>query len=85
MWYSLGVKNNHKTIDDTNLTAQTAAVFIEYYNKNIPATFPRATTKNLDEFRSQYASLFKESNDWTINKHRKKFMDWLGSHREDKK
>ena len=67
---------------DTNFIGTSTEVFIEYYNKNIPDTFPHATHKTLKEFQTQYPSLFKEDRKWTINKHRKKYMDWLISHSE---
>jgi len=65
---------------DVNLVGQGAEAFIEYYNKNIPTAFPHATRKSLKEFQSQYPSLFGDSGEWIINKHRKKYMDWLVSH-----
>lgn len=67
---------------DANLIGSSTEVFIQYYNKNIPDAFPRATFKTLEEFQTLYPSLFKENNEWIINKHRKKFMDWLSSHHD---
>jgi hypothetical protein len=76
------VINSKDTKEDVNLIGQTADVFIEYYNDNIPATFPHATHKALNAFQKQYPSLFEEDRKWNINKHRKKFMDWLVSHKD---
>ena len=68
--------------DNPNLIGTAADVFIEYYNKNIPRNFPRATRAALAEFHTRYPSLFGKDDKWIIDKHRKKFMDWLVSHRE---
>jgi hypothetical protein len=72
--------NSTKPKIDVNLIGKSAEVFIEYYNKNIPDSFPQATQKNLSAFQAQYPSLFEEDGQWIINKHRKKYMDWLVSH-----
>ncbi len=62
---------------EKNQIMTSQAIFIEMYNKNIPATYPQATIKNLNKFRAQNASLFANANEWSIDKHRKKVMDWL--------
>ncbi len=55
--------------------------FLIFYNKNIPAEFPRASEQHLMDFKKNHQSLFKEKEDvWTLGNHRKKFMDWLSSH-----
>lgn len=64
---------------DVNLISVPAADFIKYYNKNIPESFPHLSLKLLEEFRIAHPSLFKNENEWTIDKHRKKLMDWLAS------
>jgi len=52
--------------------------FLAAYNLNLPADFPRATTKLLREFQKVNAGLFKAGADvWTLDVHRKKLMDWL--------
>ena len=58
------------------------SVFMAYYNKNIPATYPKATEKSLIAFRVAYPGLFEKGEDWSIDKHRKRLMDWLNSYRE---
>ena len=66
---------------DINLIGKPISDFIDYYNENIPPSFPRATRKALEAFKVAYPSLFiKGVEDWTIEKHRKKLMDWLASH-----
>ena len=71
---------------DINCIGTSAAVFLQNYNENIPGVFPQATTKTLEKFQTTHPSLFKGNNEWIVDKHRKKFMDWLVSNREvDKK
>ncbi len=50
--------------------------FAETYNKTLPLGFPHASNKALEKFRALYPLLFKDDNSWSINKHRKRFMDW---------
>jgi len=73
------IKSTNTEPDET-LIGTSPKGFIEYYNKNIPDTFPVATIKTLNAFKAQYPSLFKEDGQWIIQKHRKKFMDWHASH-----
>lgn len=54
--------------------------FIEYYNQNIPASYPRATVAALEQFQATHAILFDEKKTWTIDKHRRRLMDWLPSY-----
>lgn len=75
-------KKKNELALDANLTGTSTAAFIEYYNQNIPDVFPRVTVKTLNEFQTRYPSLFKESGEWVIDKHRKKLMDWLVSHQD---
>jgi hypothetical protein len=67
---------------DPNLIETSTSDFVQYYNKNIPETFPRASLSTLERFQANYPELFKRSGKWTIDKHRKKLMDWLSSHSE---
>jgi hypothetical protein len=55
------------------------ADFMESYNKNIPESLPRASIAKLKEFQSAYPALFKNKSEWSIDKHRKRFMDWFSS------
>ncbi|MFT5180074.1 MAG: hypothetical protein ACI9GH_000393, partial [Candidatus Paceibacteria bacterium] len=50
--------------------------FMKFYNENLPSAFPRATLPFLKEFRKSYSGLFKGENSWSLDVHRKKFMDW---------
>ncbi|MDO8492999.1 MAG: hypothetical protein Q7S19_00420 [bacterium] len=53
------------------------ADFLESYNKNMPASFPRATTSLLKKFQEAHAVLFRHGDSWSLDQHRKKLMDWL--------
>ena len=72
-----------KTLPDVNMVGATTAAFVAYYNENVPEIFPRATIKALHRFKTAHPALFKGSSEWTIDKHRKKLMDWLASYKED--
>ena len=54
--------------------------FIESYNKSIPNSFPKVSVKILKHFQSLHPVLFKHSDEWSIDKHRKRVMDWLPSY-----
>ncbi len=51
--------------------------FLKLYNQDLPEALPRASTALLEEFRSTHAGMFKSKNVWSLDQHRKKFMDWL--------
>ncbi|OGY63785.1 MAG: hypothetical protein A3I89_02930 [Candidatus Harrisonbacteria bacterium RIFCSPLOWO2_02_FULL_41_11] len=55
-------------------------VFMESYNKSIPVSFPVVSVKILKKFQVLHPVLFKNSNEWSIDKHRKRVMDWLPSY-----
>ena len=76
------VQTKKNPVDERNFIPKTLSVFVQYYNQNIPESFPRATAKMLLKFKQSHEDLFKDSNEWTIDKHRKKLMDWLTSNRE---
>ena len=54
--------------------------FITSYNENLPSKFPRASQPFLREFKKAYPRLFENDNAWSLDQHRKKFMDWLPQH-----
>jgi len=64
---------------DVNSIKTNVVDFVSYYNLNIPKSFPRASLESMEKFRAAYASLFSGADDWSIEKHRKKVMDWLSS------
>ena len=51
--------------------------FLEIYNKGLPPQFPRASSLLLEQYRDSYPSQFKNGGLWSLDLHRKKFMDWL--------
>ncbi len=73
----------HKNNDlEINQVVVTASAFVDLYNKTIPEGFPRASIKLLNHFQFEHSTLFKNKSNWSIDKHRKKFMDWLVSHQD---
>lgn len=66
---------------DLSQTQTSLEVFLESYNKNIPAGFPRASVAILKKFQSIYPTLFKHGNTWSVALYRKKVIDWLSSYR----
>ncbi len=57
-------------------TQCTLADFLKAYNKDLPESFPRASKALLEEFKTTHSSFFK-TEDWSLDVHRKKVMDWL--------
>lgn len=53
--------------------------FLHYYNQNIPAKFPLVNLSLLKRFYSTHKGIFSVEEDWSIEKHRKRMMDWLES------
>lgn len=50
------------------------------YNQGIPAGFTRASVRALKQFQGTYPILFKNGDFWSIDRHRKRLMDWLLVH-----
>jgi hypothetical protein len=57
--------------------------FLESYNQSIPADFPHPSVKILKAFQELHPALFKSSDEWSIDKHRKRLMDWLPSYKNE--
>jgi hypothetical protein len=51
--------------------------FLAAYNKNAPADFPKVSEEQLKRFKSEHASFFKDGVHWSLDRHRKRVMDWL--------
>lgn len=51
--------------------------FLKAYNKDLPASFPKATPSLLKKFREMHPQLFKHGSLWSLDEHRKKLLDWL--------
>ena len=62
---------------EMNQAMTTMENFMESYNKSIPESFPRASKKVLIKFQAMHVRLFKKPDQWSIERHRKKLMDWL--------
>lgn len=58
------------------------ADFLASYNENLPLAFPRASVPLLKEFKSGHAALFPHGNEWSLDQHRRKVMDWLRSRKD---
>ncbi|HYE22901.1 MAG TPA: hypothetical protein VEA92_00420 [Candidatus Paceibacterota bacterium] len=56
------------------------AEFLRMYNDGLPEQFPRASTSLLNTFSKKYPQLFVGGNEWTLDIHRKRVMDWLPAH-----
>ena len=70
-----------KSFESELNSAQTSiADFIEAYNKTIPPSFPRASAAALQQFQISHPILFKKGTGWSVDKHRKRLMDWLSSY-----
>ena len=52
--------------------------FIKDYNALFNVPDNKATNATCELYRSEHTNEFKNS-DWSIDKHRKKFMDWVSS------
>ena len=53
--------------------------FLASYNESLPSGFPRASAEVLHRFQASYPALFRKGDAWSIDKHRKRLMDWLAS------
>lgn len=51
--------------------------FLKSYNENMPSSFPRATVVLLKKFKETHVMLFSHGDAWSLDRHRKKVMDWL--------
>ncbi|MBI2120965.1 MAG: hypothetical protein HYT94_05075 [Parcubacteria group bacterium] len=76
------MKGKNREQQEFNEKTTPIGVFLEYYNRNIPESYPRATVKALKQFQVAYPALFQNNDEWSIDKHRKRLMDWLPSYRE---
>jgi hypothetical protein len=65
---------------ERNQVKTTSTDFLESYNTMIPFGFPKATTALMKKFQASHPLLFKHGDSWSIDKHRKRLMDWLSTH-----
>ncbi|OGN05737.1 MAG: hypothetical protein A2831_03660 [Candidatus Yanofskybacteria bacterium RIFCSPHIGHO2_01_FULL_44_17] len=71
-----------KEQQELNEAPVTLAVFLEAYNKGLPAGFSRATVRTLRKFQEAHPTFFKGKDMWSIDRHRKRLFDWLSSNTE---
>ncbi len=74
---------------ELNQARTSLPVFMESYNKSIPVNFPHVSIEILKQFQALHPSLFsarggsafggKNDDKWSIDRHRKRVMDWLPS------
>jgi hypothetical protein len=74
-----GMRQRNRELE-LNQAITSLADFLESYNQSIPAGFPRASVKVLKQFQEAYPILFKRGDEWSIDRHRKRLLDWLLSH-----
>jgi hypothetical protein len=51
--------------------------FLKSYNDGLPEQFTPASVILLKKFQEASPNLFKNGDVWTLDKHRKQFMDWV--------
>lgn len=81
MLYHLTMKRNKGELEISQRQISLSE-FLESYNQNIPADFPRASVVNLKKFQGTHPTLFKSGDMWSIDQHRKRMIDWLSGNRE---
>lgn len=69
-----------KNILELNQIRTSLLDFMKSYNKSIPVGFPHASAKMLKSFQILHPALFKHNDEWSIDKHRKRVMDWIPSY-----
>ena len=80
--YGWCIMRRKNEASELNKVVTSAAVFMESYNKSIPLGFPNVSIKAMKEFQSVHPMLFKHGSEWSIDRHRKRLMDWLLSHHD---
>ena len=56
---------------------RTLKEFLTSYNEGLPADYPRASESLLKKFSGAFPELFKNGSVWSLDRHRKRVMDWL--------
>lgn len=54
--------------------------FLATYNEGLPEQFTPASVELLKKFQKESPKLFQDGSSWTLDKHRKQFMDWARAH-----
>jgi hypothetical protein len=82
LWYHKVMRSNYYNDLEVNQAIVSLASFMESYNKSAPSHLPAASLKTLKQFQEAYPALFRKEDEWSIDKHRKKFMDWTVSNKK---
>ena len=54
--------------------------FLETYNEGLPEQLTAASVPLLKKFQEASPKLFQNGDIWTLDRHRKQFMDWVRQH-----
>lgn len=65
---------------ERSLKSLTKKEFLTMYNHELPDAFPKASLPLLEVFKHTHPELFKRGAIWSLDQHRKRFMDWLPNH-----
>lgn len=78
------LKSEKKTKEELELNQELIPlpVFLASYNSNIPEGFPLASTRTLRKFQELHPGLFRNGDNWSVAKHRKRLIDWFASNPE---
>ncbi len=55
----------------------TVEEFLRNYNSNMPQGYPHVSIAILEKFKAEHSSLFKDNHLWSLDRHRKRMIDWL--------
>ena len=55
----------------------TNAEFLESYNTNMPEGYPHVSLQILQRFKDAHPALFKPASTWSLERHRKRMIEWL--------
>lgn len=75
----MAVKESRKEAKDYQ-NQISLADFLTSFNKNMPASFPQVTETLLLKFKEEHTVLFKNTDTWSLDLHRKRLIDWLPKH-----
>ena len=70
------MKNKDNRLE-LNQIKTSLAIFRKNYNENIPLGFPKASFAVLRKFKMTHPSLFRGGDEWSVDIHRKRLIDWL--------
>jgi len=74
--YCIKVKKNTTDLK-LNEIQLTLSEFLQSFNQNMSAGFPKVSEAQLLKFKSENESFFRKGDTWSLDQHRKKVIDWL--------